>query len=114
MKNSLILVSVEAGINLGLVIKYKTEHSVNTEFIHLLVQEVLAMVHLLGEKDITAKSTFEKMWNSKAFSTALSHLFGLRYDSYHLVRDLVEKVGDAEQPLDISGLLYGVLREVRH
>lgn len=105
---------VEDAILLGLVISSDTftkNDSSYLEFIHLSVQEILAMAHLLTMDEDQIKDALEKMWKSPLFSgSALQHLFGLCYDSHDNIEELMGRVGKkAVKSTTLKKHLYAII-----
>lgn len=60
----------------------KEDKYIITEFVHLSMQELLAMVYLINDSNehSSAVEIFNKMWNTKKFYMAQLYLFGLCFD----------------------------------
>lgn len=116
------IVSVKVGLDLGLIIDSNLSYtSCNSgqdfvEFVHLSIQEILAITHLLTKNEETMRSEFRKMWTSKFFSGfALPHLFGLCYDTHDNIKELmgcVSKTFELARPSSVKDCLYEILKEV--
>lgn len=51
------------------------------EFVHLSIQELLAMMELCQKDTYTLKKTAEMMWRSYSFNMAMLYLYGLHFDT---------------------------------
>lgn len=58
----------------------KSKGSLITEFMHLSIQELLAMGYLLSQGKAKATQIFNNMWTTKRFHMAQLYLFGFCYD----------------------------------
>ena len=81
------------------------------EFLHLTMQEILAVAHLLS-KPLPSKEVIRNLFSNNQFNMALMYMFGLQYDKYSgWIKDVCKAVSpqglcaDIDNPAQISEFL---------